>query len=63
MIKRTGKIVEYGNHIYEFGSEEDAIGFVGCCNGQSGRPVTCATQWRCISQKIKVKERDTGLER
>lgn len=61
MIKRIGKTVEYGNHIYEFGSEEDAIGFVDCCNGASGRPMSCANQWRCTSQKIK--EKDAGLER
>ena len=63
MIKRTGKTVVYDNHIYEFGSEDDAIGFMDCCNGFGGRPVSCANQWRCISVKNKVQEKDTGHER
>lgn len=63
MIKRYGTTVEYGGHIYEFATEDDAIGFLGCCNGQGGRPVTCANQWRCIGQRKKAKESDFGIER
>jgi len=63
VIKRIGSTVEYGDHIYKFGSEEDALGFVNCCNGSGGRPGSCAIEWRCINKKKKVNEKDAGLER
>ena len=63
MIKRTGSTVEFGDYTYEFSSEEDAIGFVSCCNGSDGRPGSCAIEWRCTNKIKKVIEKDTGLGR
>lgn len=62
-MNKTGKTVEDGGIVYEFSSEEDAIGFVNCCNGTDGRPRSCAVEWRCIDKKRKVNEKDTGPER
>lgn len=59
MAKRTGKTVEHGGMIYEFGNEEDAINFESCVNG-GGRPASCAEQCRCISKRALA--RDSGLE-
>lgn len=62
-MARTGKTVECGGIVYEFSSEEDAIGFEMCCNGSGGRPGSCAIEWRCISKTKKVNEKNSGLER
>lgn len=62
MIKKVGSTVEYGDHIYQFGSEEDAIGFFNCCNSSGGRPRSCALEWRCISSNKRVNEKNLGRE-
>jgi len=63
VIKETGNIVEYGGYTYEFGNGKDAIGFLDCCNDSGGRPGSCAIEWRCISKRKKVHQKDMGLER
>lgn len=62
-MNRTGKIVDYCDILYELSSEEDAIGFVKCCDRSGGQPGPCAIEWRCISKKKKVNEKDSGPER
>ncbi len=62
-MTRLGARVEYGDVIYQFDSEEDAIGIVNCYNDCGGRPKLCAIEWRCVSCKTIVNEKSVGLER
>ena len=63
MLPSIGKIATSGGVSYEFNSEEDAAGFVNCCNSPGGRPGHCAIQWRCIRKKMKIVEKDVGRAR
>lgn len=61
MAERTGKSVTCGDVIYEFATEEAAIGFESCCNG-GGKPGACAEQWPPVGKRKKIKnERGTGI--
>ena len=62
VAKRDGKTVKCSDHIYEFTTEDAAIGFESCCNG-GGRPGACAEQWHCSSKRRIKKERGSGLEK
>ena len=63
MATKDGKIATSGGETYEFNSEEDAAGFVNCCNSPGGRPRLCATEWRCINKKIEKVKKDVGRAR
>jgi len=55
----TGCIAKYCGVTYEFNTEEDAIGFKGCCVA-GGMPGACAKQWNCIGKTTEVEEPSIG---
>lgn len=62
MLKRTGKTVEYGEAVFEFDTEEDAINFEKCIN-RGGSSASCAEQCRCVRKSARTRDKSRGLGR